>query len=155
MSSHPLDCHNITTVKWKLSTNKSATNVSNANNTTLTHAHSKGHLHLNTYSWRTQQFGGDCHLTIFRVLGLSNAAIWSGSLIVVLRQGQGPDAWTRRWLAAWSFWFLQAAVIVAVLRGILQVLHGVGGGEGHSPMGVLKNRENKWPSLTQGKYFSV
>lgn len=87
--------------------------------------------------------GGECHPTIFRVLSLSNASIWSGSLIVVLRQGQGPNAWTRRWLAARSFWFLQAAVIVAVLRGILQVLHRVGGGEGHSPMGVLKNSKTR------------
>lgn len=38
----------------------------------------------------------ECHCTVFRVLSLSNAAIWSGSLIVVLRQGQGSDTRTRR-----------------------------------------------------------
>lgn len=84
---------------------------------------------------------GACQCTIFRVFSLSDAAIWSSSLIVVLGQGQGSDARTRRRLAARSLGFLQATVIVAVLRGILQVLHGVGGGKGHSPMGMLKNRE--------------
>lgn len=34
--------------------------------------------------------------TVFRVFALSNTAIWSCSLIVVFRQGQGSDAWARR-----------------------------------------------------------
>lgn len=96
----------------------------------------------------------DCHRTIFRVLGLSDAAIWSGPLVVVLGQGQGSDARTRRRFAAGSLWFLQTAVIVAVLGGILQVLHGVGRGEGHSPMGVLeKQRDNKMNILDTSFFF--
>lgn len=86
---------------------------------------------------------GDWNHTVLGVLGLSNTSIRSGSLVVVLRQGQGPDAWTRWWLAARSFRLLQATVIVAVLGGVLQVLHGVGGGEGHSPMGVLKRKKKR------------
>lgn len=98
---------------------------------------------------------GHCQRTIFRVLGLSNAAIWSGPLVVVLRQGQGSNARTRRWFTAGSLRFLQAAVIVAVLRGVLQVLHRVGGGESHSPMGLLKKQgeDSEWISSTQVKYF--
>lgn len=77
------------------------------------------------------------------MLVFANASVRGGSLVVVLRQGQGPDARARRRLAAGGLGLLQAAVIVAVLGGVLQVLHGVGSGESHSPMGVLKNKRGK------------
>lgn len=93
---------------------------------------------LTTANTRRCSHSRRARLTVFRVLGLTNAAVRSGSLVVVLGQGQGPDARTRRGLAARSFRLLQAAVIIAVLRSILQVLHRVGGGEGHAPMGVLE-----------------
>lgn len=86
--------------------------------------------------------------TVLRVLVFTNASVWGGSLVVVLRQGQGPDARARRRLAAGGLGLLQAAVIVAVLRGVLQVLHGVGSGESHSPVGVLKT--NKQEKHTRG-----
>lgn len=95
------------------------------------------------------------HRTVFGVLGLANAAVWSGSLIVVLGQGQRPDARTRRRLAARSFRLLQAAVIIAVLRSILQVLHGVGGGEGHAPMGVLQTERQQMNTFDTEQVFHL
>lgn len=38
--------------------------------------------------------------TVLRVLGLANASVRGGPLVVVLRQAQGPDAWAGRRLAA-------------------------------------------------------
>lgn len=95
------------------------------------------------------------HGTVFRVLGLANAAVWSGPLIMVLGQGQRPNARTRRRLAARSFRLLQAAVIIAVLRNILQVLHRVGGGEGHAPMGVLETERQQMNTFDTEQVFHL
>ena len=81
-------------------------------------------------------------LTVLWVLHLSDAAVRRGPLIVVLRQGQGPDARPGRRLGAGRLRLLQPAVIVAVLGGVLGVLYGVGGGEGHATMRVLEAERN-------------
>lgn len=93
--------------------------------------------------------------TIFGVLGLANAAVRSGPLVVVLGQGQGPDARTRRRLAARGFRLLQAAVVIAVLRSVLQVLDGVGGGEGHTPMGVLETERQQMNTFDTKQVFHL
>lgn len=109
------------------------------------------------FNWNTTE---ELDHTVFRVFIFSNASIRGGSLVVVLWQGQGPDAWARRRLAAGGLGFLQATVIIAVLGGILQVLHGIGSGESHSPMAVLENKQkkqtrgdNKWNSLVYENFF--
>lgn len=71
-------------------------------------------------------------LTILRVLHLSYAAIGGGALIVVLGQGQGAKPGPRGRLAGWRLRLLQAAVVVAVLGRVLQLLGLAGGGEGDS-----------------------
>ena len=76
-------------------------------------------------------------LTVLRVLHLANAAVGRGPLVVVLRQRQRANPRPWRWLGAGRLWLLQAAVIVAVLGRVLQVLRLIGRGEGHSAVGEL------------------
>lgn len=76
-------------------------------------------------------------LTVLRVLHLSDAAVRGGPLIVVLRQRQRSDPRARRRLGAGRLRLLQAAVVVAVLGRILQVLRLIGRGEGHPAVGEL------------------
>lgn len=80
-------------------------------------------------------------LTVLRVLHLSNAAVGRGPLVVVLRQRQGPDPRPRRRLGAGRLRLLQAAVVVAVLGRVLQVLRLIGRGEGDSAVGELAREE--------------
>lgn len=76
-------------------------------------------------------------LTVLRVLHLADAAVGRGPLVVVLRQRQRPDPGPRRRLGAGRLRLLQAAVVVAVLGRVLQVLRLIGRGEGHSAVGGL------------------
>ena len=82
---------------------------------------------------------GGLRPTVLRVLCLSDAAVRGGPLIVLLRQGEGPETWAPRGgLAAGGLRLVQAAVVEAV-GGVLQVLlHRLGGGEGDPPVGVLR-----------------
>lgn len=84
-------------------------------------------------------------LTVLRVLHLANAAVGRGPLVVILwqRQWANPRPW--RWLGAGRLRLLQAAVVVAVLGRVLQVLRLIGRGEGHSAVGELwlADRERK------------
>lgn len=85
-------------------------------------------------TWMTftdRRGGGKVHLTVLRVFHLADAAVRRGPLIVVLRQSQGPDPRPRRRLGAGGLRLLQAAVVVAVLGRILQILRLIGRGEGH------------------------
>ena len=82
--------------------------------------------------------GGVGSLTGLGVLHLPDAAVRGGPLVVVLGQGQGPsDAGPVGRLGAGCLGLLQAAVIVTVLGGVLQVLSLIGCGEGHSAVGEL------------------
>lgn len=76
-------------------------------------------------------------LTVLRVLHLANAAVRCGPLVVVLRQSQRPDPRPRRWLGAGGLRLLQAAVVIAVLGCVLQILRLIGRREGHSTVGQL------------------
>ena len=79
-------------------------------------------------------------LTVLRVLHLSDAAVGRGSLVVVLGQRQGADPGPRGGLGAGRLRLLQAAVVVAVLGRVLQVLQVlrlIGRGESHSAVGRL------------------
>lgn len=76
-------------------------------------------------------------LTVLRVLHLADAAVGRGSLVVVLRQRQRADPRARRRLGAGRLRLLQAAVVVAVLGRVLQVLRLIGRGEGHAAVGQL------------------
>lgn len=77
-------------------------------------------------------------LTVLRVFHLADAAVRCGSLVVVLGQSQRSDPRPRRGLGAGGLGLLQTAVVVAVLRGVLQVLSLIGGGEGDSSGGQLE-----------------
>lgn len=77
-------------------------------------------------------------LTVLRVLHLADAAVGSGPLVVVLRERQGPDPGPRRGLGAGRLRLLQAAVVVAVLGRVLEVLRLIGCGEGHPAVGELR-----------------
>lgn len=76
-------------------------------------------------------------LTVLRVLHLADAAVGRGPLVVVLRQSQRPDPRARRGLGAGRLRLLQAAVVVAVLGRVLEILRLIGRGEGHSAVGQL------------------
>lgn len=76
-------------------------------------------------------------LTVLRVLHLADAAVGRGPLVVVLRQRQRPDPRPGRRLGAGRLRLLQAAVVVAVLGRVLQVLRLIGRGEGNSAVGQL------------------
>lgn len=75
------------------------------------------------------------------MLHLADAAVRSGALEVVLGQRQGPDPGPRRGLGAGRLRLLQAAVVVAVLGGVLELLRLIGCGEGHSAVGELRLAE--------------
>lgn len=82
--------------------------------------------------------GAPPSLTVLRVLHLADAAVGSGPLVVVLRERQGPDPGPRRGLGAGRLRLLQAAVVVAVLGRVLEVLRLIGCGEGHPAVGELR-----------------
>lgn len=76
-------------------------------------------------------------LTVLRVLHLADAAVGRGPLVVVFRQRQRADPRARRRLGTGRLRLLQAAVVVAVLGRVLQVLRLIGRGEGHAAVGQL------------------